>query len=155
MTLTAWRIVKRKHRTEAFTGEGARRHRGRWNSQGVPVVYTAQNASLAVLELLIHLGHGDLLLEYLLYPLWFEETLVESIPVDRLPSGWRSYPAFAALQGIGDEWAGEARSAVLSVPSAIVPVERVFVLNPAHRDFPEIQIGEPEPFSMDPRLATG
>lgn len=152
MTLYSWRIVKKKRRSDAFTGEGARRYGGRWNSRGVPVVYTAESASLAVLELLAHLESDSLMQEYLLYQLGFEETLVESILEGTLSHDWRSYPAPVALRGIGDQWVAEARSVILSVPSAIVPAERVFLLNPEHVDFQEIEIGEPEPFGFDPRL---
>ncbi len=153
MTLHSWRIVKKKRRSDAFTGEGARRYGGRWNSRGVPIVYTAENASLAVLELLAHLESDDLMKEYLLYQLGFEETLVESILEGILPHDWRTYPGPAALREIGDRWVDEARSAVLSVPSAIVPAERVFLLNPEHSDFQEIELGEQEQFPLDPRLA--
>ena len=152
MTLVAWRIIKEKHRNDAFTGEGARRYPGRWNSRGIAVVYTAETVSLAVLELLAHLESDELLREYLLFEVKFEEALVESILENNLPAKWRSYPAPAAVRAIGDDWVIEARSAVLSVPSAIVPAERVYVLNPTHVDFPRIRLGEPEPFEMDPRL---
>jgi RES domain-containing protein len=45
-----------------------------------------------------------------------------------------------------------SRSAVLAVPSVIVPGEPNLLLNPAHADFKSIAIGKPEPFSFDPRL---
>jgi RES domain-containing protein len=45
----AWRIVKEKHATVAFSGEGAAKSGGRWNSRGVPVVYTSSTKSLAAL----------------------------------------------------------------------------------------------------------
>ena len=43
---TAWRIVKQKHSRSAFSGEGARRFGGRWNSPGVSMVYLAHRRSL-------------------------------------------------------------------------------------------------------------
>jgi len=49
VTLTAWRITKREHTRNAFTGEGAREFGGRWNHPGTAVVYTAQSQSLAAL----------------------------------------------------------------------------------------------------------
>jgi RES domain-containing protein len=41
---------------------------------------------------------------------------------------------------------------VLAVPSAIVPRETNYLLNPAHPDFRRLRIGRPEPFSLDPRM---
>ena len=48
----------------------------------------------------------------------------------------------------------EARSAILALPSAIIPNEPNFLLNPAHPDFKTISIHKPEPFAFDPRLLT-
>jgi len=52
----AWRIVKAKHAATAFSGEGAAKTGGRWNSRGVPVVYASSTKSLAALETLVHLN---------------------------------------------------------------------------------------------------
>ncbi len=63
MIVTAWRITKRKHARNAFTGEGAREFGGRWNNPGTAIVYTAQSQSLAALEMLVHLDSSELLAE--------------------------------------------------------------------------------------------
>lgn len=152
MTLRAWRIVKRKHSKDAFNGEGARQFGGRWNSPGVPVVYAAEHVSLAVLEIFVHVEHTGLLANYLLFQVDFEDGLVEILELSALPRNWRSYPAPLSLRAIGDQWSSESRSAVLSVPSAVVPLERLFLLNPQHADFPRIKVGKPQPFSFDARL---
>ncbi len=52
----AWRIVKEKHAASAFSGEGAAKTGGRWNSRGVPVVYASATKALAALETLVHLN---------------------------------------------------------------------------------------------------
>jgi RES domain-containing protein len=149
---TGWRITKTHRLDTAFDGEGARLHGGRWNSPGTAVVYTAQSAALAALELLVHLQSSHLLGAYSFVPARFDRSLVEGIDAGALPADWRRYPAPAALQQIGDQWVAGARSAVLEVPSAVVPSERNFLLNPAHRDFARIEIGAPQPFEFDPRL---
>ena len=152
MTLRAWRIVKRKHSKDAFSGEGARQFGGRWNSAGVPVVYTAEHASLAVLEILVHLQHAPLLQNYVLFRVDFEEAIVGPLDQSTLPRNWRAYPAPLTLRAIGDQWVADGRSAVLRVPSAIVPLEHLFLLNPQHTEFPRIKVGQPQPFSLDTRL---
>ncbi|MBI5171468.1 MAG: RES domain-containing protein [Candidatus Melainabacteria bacterium] len=41
-------------------GEGARLFGGRWNSPGLPAIYTSSHLSLAALELLVHLNFDNL-----------------------------------------------------------------------------------------------
>ena len=69
-----------------------------------------------------------------------------------LVEGWRRTPAAAALQAIGRDWIEAAETAVLRVPSAIVPSESNFVLNPLHADFSRLAVHPPEPFDVDVRL---
>ena len=152
MTLGAWRIVKRKHNKDAFSREGARQFGGRWNSPGVSIVYTAEHVSLAVLEILVHVEHTGLLAKYLLFQVDFEDSLVETLELSALPRNWRSYPAPLSLRATGDQWVADGRSPVFSVPSAVVPLERLFLLNPQHPDFPRIKVGKPQSFSFDARL---
>lgn len=152
MKPSAWRIFKPQHAATAFSGEGARRYGGRWNTPDTPVVYTAGSLSLAALEMLVHLSSHQVLESYLVCEVQFERNLIEMIGVASLPDDWRSDPAPLAVKRIGDAWIEDGSSAVLQVPSAIVETEFNFLLNPGHADFAEIEIGEPEPFRFDPRL---
>lgn len=149
MKLQAWRIVKMKHAATAFSGEGARLYGGRWNSPGVSLVYTSSTQALAALESLVHLN-PPVIFTYAAIPLEFEAALVEKVTA--LPPGWAHSPAPPATRTLGDLWAREARSAVLELPSAIIPGESNYLLNPAHPGFRKIAIGRPVPFSFDPRL---
>lgn len=72
--------------------------------------------------------------------------------MDELPSDWRRTPAPPALADLGTAWLRAARTAVLAVPSAVVPLETNHILNPSHPDFRRIVIGRAEPFDLDPRL---
>jgi RES domain-containing protein len=146
---TGWRILKSRHASTAFDGEGARLYGGRWNSPGTPMVYTSSTISLAVLEVLVHLQKANLLSSYSLISAGFDDALVERLDHSRLPDGWRAYPAPSELQRIGEEWAQSQRSAVLEVPSVIVELEINYLLNPAHPDSSSVVIGEPEPFTFD------
>ncbi len=149
--ISAWRIVKRRFANAAFTGEGARLYGGRWNSPGVAVVYTAESQSLAALEMLVHLDSSELLGRYVVIEVRFEESLIAKIDRSRLPRKWRTEPSPLRLREIGDEWARTERSAVLQVPSVVIPAERNFLLNPRQRDFARIRIGNPSHF-RSPRL---
>jgi RES domain-containing protein len=147
--VSAWRIVKRKHAKNAFTGEGARIFGGRWNSPGVPLIYTAASQSLAVLEILVHLEAPELLQKYVILEARIEESLITEVDQSRLPEDWVSNPA---IRAIGDEWARARVSPVLRVPSAIVTREHNFLLNPLHRSFSRIKIPAPSSFRFDSRL---
>ena len=92
MIVTAWRITKRKHARNAFTGEGAREFGGRWNNPGTAVVYTAQSQSLAALEMLVHLDSSELLQKYVLIGVEFDESLIMPVEPSALPRHWRSDP---------------------------------------------------------------
>ncbi len=69
-----------------------------------------------------------------------------------LPDGWRDYPAPDALGEYGSRFVLESKAAVLIVPSALVPGERNWLLNPSHNDFGRITVLDSEPFAYDLRL---
>ena len=142
MRVTAWRITKRKRIRSAFSGEGASEFGGRWNNAGTAVVYTAQSQSLAALEMLVHLDFSELLEKYVLL----------GAEPSALPRNWRYDPAPASLRSIGDDWILAGTSVVLRVPSALVPEENNYLLNPGHRDFARVRVGKPVAFRFDPRL---
>ncbi len=149
--LEAWRIIKQKHAARAFSGEGAKKTGGRWNSHGVPVVYASRTKSLAALETLVHLN-PPVRFRFAMFRIYFDDSLVERLPNDRLPWGWQAEPPAPSSKAIGDLWVREARSALLEVPSVIIPGESNYLINPAHPEFKRISVGKPEPFAFDPRL---
>jgi RES domain-containing protein len=152
VTIRAWRIVPSRFAGRAFLGEGARIAGGRWNSPGGAAIYTSSSASLATLELLVHIQSQDLLKRDSLFGVSFEETLVTEVDPRDLPKSWRRLEPTAETRRIGDEWLADATSAVLRVPSVIMPTEWNYLLNPAHPDFARIKIGPRTPVLFDPRL---
>ena len=156
--ITAWRITQARYVDDraagggAFSGEGARRYGGRWNSRGTAVAYTAGSRSLALLEILVHAESTRLLGHYVLIPVTFDARFVETLGDDRLPEDWQAHPAPSSTQEIGDAWARSGRSVVLRVPSVILPTEPNFLLNPLHPDFEALEIGQPEALDVDRRF---
>lgn len=145
----AWRIVKETHAKTAFDGEGAWLFGGRWNSRGTRVVYASATRSLAALETLVHLN-PPMRVRFVARSIEFDDHLVEV--ATGLPADWKEEPPPASTKRIGDRWALEARTAVFEMPSALIPEESNYLLNPAHPDFKRIVLGAPELFSFDPRL---
>lgn len=149
--MQVWRLCRRKY--IAFDGEGSRLAGGRWNRRGTAVVYTSATMSLAVLEYFVNLpraaGPPDLVAVAAEMP---DDLPMTSVEESALPRGWRRYPAPEALAEIGSRWAQEGRTPVLAVPSAVVPREKNYLLNPAHPLFAKIRIGKPEPVVLDSRM---
>jgi len=150
--VTGWRIVKQKHASAAFSGEGARLFEGRWNSAGVRMVYCSEHLSLATLEILVHVQPLIMRDRFRAFRVTWDEAMMIAIDERRLPKGWNLQPPGAASKKIGDDWIKSGRSAVLALPSVIVPVERTFLLNPKHSDFRKIKIKNLGTFALDSRL---
>jgi RES domain-containing protein len=149
---TVWRITSARYADHAYDGEGARLYGGRWNVEGVPVVYCSETLSLAALEYFVHLD-PDMAPSLVSVAADLPADLaIETLEVGSLPADWRSYPAPERLQELGTDWVHSGRSAVLLVPSSVIPHERNVLLNPVHPGFPKIRLRKAEPFSFDPRM---
>lgn len=148
-----WRVCARKHARRASQGGGAQKWGGRWNPAGTPIVYCSGSLSLACLEVLVHAEAEELPSGLVAIPAEIPDSVkLQRLQAADLSADWRQYPAPESLQRLGLEWIQSGRSCVLSVPSAVIPIEENFLLNPLHPDFARIRIHPPQPFSLDPRL---
>jgi RES domain-containing protein len=111
---------------------------GRWNSIGHRAVYTAKSIALAVLENLVHMTRQDFPRGYVAVAASIPDEL-QVLSADDLR---RPYGNLSA-QALGDQWLDTCDSAVLEVPSVVVPVEHNYLLNPNHAEFNEIVIEMP------------
>jgi RES domain-containing protein len=134
-----WRIVKEKYAGEAFSGEGARRAGGRFNSPGRLVVYTSESLALAELEILVNLPTDRLLSSYVAFRASIPDRRVSTLDREELPEGWRAYPSPEPVPAIGDRWLRSEESLALCVPSAVVPGEDNVLINPRHPAFEEVE----------------
>jgi len=151
--MVVWRICLRERALRAFRGEGARLYGGRWNLPGLAIVYCAESMALACLEVLVHVDPEDLPNELAAVSCEIPNTVrILRLEASELPVDWREYPAPESLRSIGQQWFQRKQFSVLSVPSAVIPAERNYLLNPLHPDFGKVVIRQPEPFSLDPRL---
>ena len=117
------------------------------------MVYASATRSLVALETLVHLN-PQVMFNYRIIRVEFDESLVERLTRAALPSDWKMEPPPLSTRQLGDNWARSSFSAILAVPSVIIPDEMNYVLNPAHPDFKRITIGKPALFTFDPRLLT-
>lgn len=152
--MIAWRLARSADRSTAFSGIGAFRYGGRWNSPGRYAVYTSKSLSTAALEIIVHAGSPraiprDELAIRCDIP---DDIGTLHVRISDLPHDWQELDNPACL-AIGDKWIDQGRYAVLDVPSAVVPEDRNLVLNPKHRDFVRIDTSDRGiPFRWDPRL---
>jgi RES domain-containing protein len=149
----AHRLVKARHAAAALEGEGARLVGGRWNTPGQAVVYCASSLALAALELLVQVDPRDLPGDLVA----IEAELPEDLPSERLdrkdlPESWREESSRSDLRALGDLWLRSRRTAILIVPSVVVPSETNLLINPAHPEAARIRIVGQESFCLDPRL---
>ena len=136
-------VVFRMHSPayDVFDTMGSFMKGGRWHSAGVRVLYTAQHASLAVLEQLIHAGGRKLPPRVITSIRIPGHIAVESAP-------WIDFPDSRAY---GNLWVLEARSVALRVPSiAVNKMEHNMILNPAHPDFRHIRHDPAQEFVFSP-----
>jgi RES domain-containing protein len=119
-------------------------------------VYTAGSLALAALETFVHLGPAELPPNLSAVAAEIpDEVQITQVDLKRLPRNWRRYPAPAALQQIGMRWLAESATAVLAVPSVVIPAELNYLINPAHPESARIIAHAPQPFKFDPRMWKG
>jgi len=118
------------------------------------VAYGSATLSLSALEYLVHADERKLRALKLVAceASWPEDLAMETVSVSSLPPEWRNAPSPSALAALGDRWVREQRTAILLVPSAVVPSENNVLINRAHPDAARMVYGTPEPFAYDPRL---
>jgi RES domain-containing protein len=137
-----------------ISGKGGLRAPARWHNAGAPIVYTASSPASALLEVLVHLELNDP--EHL--PDSYQLLRIEvpdSVSISYLDEGsldpdWRKL--LELTRAAGDNWLSGATSALLTVPSAIVPHTQNYLINPAHRDIKKIKIHSHGNFPFDFRL---
>ena len=150
--ITAYRITQRRFQESAFTGEGARLGGGRFNSVGVPAVYVASSLPMALLEVLVGLNRHRRLDPYVYFEVRLEERHVADLDLGQLPANWADTPAPKAARALGDARLQTGQSLALRVPSAVLPQEHNYVINPLHEAAAALVIDGPKPIAIDPRL---
>jgi len=134
-------------------GEGAFRYGGRWNSQGKRVLYVSSSLALATLEILVNLDDEEILPDFSFASVSFAEELVtRSEDLAELPLNWREFPIPGEIQKIGDDWIESKRSAILEVPTAVIPKGPNYVISLEHPDSMLVKYGTVERLILDSRI---
>ena len=144
-----YRLTLATYAETALSGEGTMRVGGRWSPMGRPAVYASESIALAVLETLVHAPPAVAPVHRVIVVDVPDSVAVTTVEAAILPDGWRGSPAPAVLQATGRAWLDARETAILKVPSAIVPPESNFPLNPLHSDFQRLVPHPPAPFEID------
>jgi len=147
-----WRLTRRPYAD--LRGRGGELADGRWHTRGRPVVYGGSTAALAALEVRVHLDLPFDLLpdDYVLMQIAAPDDMaVRTIEPEELPENWRDRNS-QTCRAIGDAWLARRASALLLVPSAIIPFEQNVLINPLHREGARLTVSDITPFAWDSRL---
>ena len=160
MSGTVWRIGTDTPAYQAhdLSGAGAKATGGRWNPAGVALVYASLSRALACLETMVHFNAGGLPLNRYLVAVTVPDAVwarARTVRPEDLPVGWDAAPAGQVSLGFGAAWARGGASALLVVPSAIVPEEFNLLINPAHKDAAAVTAAKLRRWVYDPRLQRG
>ncbi len=150
--MIVYRLSKSRYKND-LSGNGAKLYGGRWNSEGIPMIYASGSVSLCILEYLVHVSvdllPSDLELMHLEIP---KASMIKHLPSKKLPKDWQEYPFPHSTRSVGDEFIQKNKALVLKVPSVIVPNESNYLINPLHKDAKSIKIVHSEAFQFDLRL---
>jgi RES domain-containing protein len=175
--MTVYRLSAGKYKND-LSSKGAELAGGRWNSKGVPMLYTSSSIALCLCELAVHIPFGIIPKDYYLLTIDFPDNapLTEiqmqltppsgrgrgGLPPARsgsgglgglgLPKDWRSVPHAHSTQLIGDKFIRDGKYLVMKLPSAVVPGDYNYLMNPAHKDFSKVKIKSAELFEFDSRI---
>ena len=135
---------------EDISGNGAAIYGSRWNSKNIKMLYTGEYISLCMLESLVHLRKIDIPTTQYLLSILVPDVEFQDIKLSKLKEDWQHHINYT--QWIGDQFISGNQHLYLKVPSAIVPQEHNFLINPQHKDFKKTKVISSELLEFDKRL---
>jgi RES domain-containing protein len=145
-----WRISNH----DTLDGRGGLLASARWHTRGRPIGYLATTPAGALVEALVHLElkPNQLPKSYRL----LKAEAPNDLPMmhfSALTDDWRQNET--ASRTLGDEWLAQNQTALLEVPSAILPETLNVLLNPLHPDAARVSVLWHEAYPFDQRLFKG
>lgn len=150
--MKVYRLAREKH-AKLLSGKGASMYGARWNPVGIELIYTAQNRSLAMAEIAVHLTLATLPDDYMMLTIDIPDDIkFKKLAVADLPEDWQEFPHPASTQNIGRDFVIKNKYCVLVIPSAVTQGDYNLLINPNHKDFSKIKITSIEKFPFDKRI---
>ena len=148
--MLVYRIGKAKHATN-LTGEGARLNGGRWNQKQTPCIYTSESRALALLEYSVNINIADIPRSLSITTFEVPESHILRLTIEDLPSDWKDSPAPTSTKDFGTELLLSGAHPVIKIPSAVLPEEFNYLLNPRHKDSKGFRVVDVAHFVYDVR----
>lgn len=134
-----------------LSGTGAKINGARWNTKGIPMLYTGERISLSLLEMLVHTQFTDYSIELDLVHIQLPDTAgIKEINLPKMKNNWTDDEAYTRF--MGDAFIRSGKTLLMKVPSAVVTEEFNYLVNPLHEDFKKIKIVKTKAFRPDKRL---
>ncbi|MBS1663807.1 MAG: RES family NAD+ phosphorylase [Bacteroidetes bacterium] len=151
--MIVYRIGRTRHAKD-LSGEGARLFGGRWNQKGVPCLYASESRALALLEYTVNVNQDDIPRALSIITLELPDTSIREVAVTELPGDWSQAPAPASAKAFGTRLLQAAEHLIIKLPSAVIPAEFNYLINPLHADINTIKITDLRDFVYDIRIKT-
>lgn len=150
--MIVFRLIHGKYSSD-WSGKGAELIGRRWNSKGIPMIYTSDSRALCTAEVAVNLPMG-------IFPTGFEmisieipdDMIIKEIDEKDLPAIWNKFPYIELTQHLGDEFILQNEFPVMKAPSSIIPGDYNYLFNPRYPDFGKIEIIKKEPYEFDERF---
>jgi RES domain-containing protein len=150
--MEVFRLVRAKYGTD-LSGKGAALKGARWNSVGVEIIYTAENRSLAMAEVAVHLTLATMPTDFQMVCITIPEKIsILELNEKDLPADWQQFPHTVSTQLLGDKFVRNNKYLVFKVPSVITQGDYNYLINPNHKDFSLLSVKSIEKFPFEKRL---
>lgn len=149
--MRVYRITKERYRKD-LSGNGAAIAGGRWNRKGLPALYTAENSSLSVLEVLAHCDRMSDVAGRIIQEFEILSDTIEDFDLTQLKEDWRIVPWGNETVEKGSLWLEDMTSLVLRIPSVVNERESNYMINPRHPRMGEVKLTGEEILKVDSRV---
>jgi RES domain-containing protein len=149
--MIVYRLVNSEYKDD-LSGYGSFLYGGRWNSKGLYALYATEHISLAVLEIVVNYNRSAYSIRpsYHLLEIFIPDVPLLQINVAILKNKWQE--DFEYSQLMGDQFLQQKNHLLLKIPSAVIPEENNYLINPDHPDYKRIKIKTGKPYGLDTRL---
>jgi len=150
--MIVFRLILEKYSPD-WSGTGAELSGRRWNSKGIPMIYTSESRALCTAEVAVHMPLGSPPKDYQLLAINIPADIaLTEVDVHSLPAGWKKFPYLEQTQLLGDDFIIKNEFPVMKVPSSVIPGDYNYLLNPRHPDFAKVKVITTEPYEFDERF---
>lgn len=148
--MQVYRIASKEY-IHDLSGYGAKLNGGRWNREGISVLYTGSSIALCAWEYWVHLPPTINLLQnaFAVAAIQIPDTSILTLKAAELPADWETEEG--VLFSITDSWIEENNYLIMQVPSAIIQNEWNYLINPLHPLFSSVLLESVAPFAFDKR----